>query len=427
MGYKDNTFLEKMMGLIVAFLIAQIGIIDIRGQELTELYLVSGYPTDDSEMNVPARLYRLSREDRSLTVVEELLKETETTDFIRAYHDKRLLIAAAPHYYPQHLIIVNMNDPCKTGHVDIESEKWNPSRIFLLDIPGEGLFLAFEGYSRELKQNQFYSINLRTGREKALDPDVLKYACIPGLSGVGHLDTYSMDLFIDPKGYLQKPWYDETGNRLINIDLPPMPYNALPLKKTGIWSVNGIEQTMWSVMWMIGTERFDLIFPREDSGEAKKQVFQLFDKSEKTWKEVKVPGVFPKGFTQLKPFGNWMAGIPVGELVQGSEKEKEAINKARKEKRNSGLRFLRLLYRNPNEEIFLYNVKTGKDYTIKTDDIESEVLLVEDDVVYYRVKDRLYRSDISKDFKDPELLAQDPALEGIYWAFFGPPCKGTTD
>lgn len=231
MGYKDNTFLKKIMGLVVAFLIAQIGIIDIRGQEQTELYLVSGYPTDDSEMNVPTRLYRLSQKDRSLTVVEELLKETETTDFIRAYHDKRLMIAATPYNYPQRLIIVNMDDPCKTGYVGIESEKWNPSRIFLLDIPGEGLFLAFEGYSRELKQDQFYSINLRTGRKKALDPDVLKYACIPGVSGVGHLDTYSMDLFIDPKGYPQKPWYDKTGNRLINIDLPPMPYNALPLKK----------------------------------------------------------------------------------------------------------------------------------------------------------------------------------------------------
>ncbi len=82
------------------------------------------------------------------------------------------------------------------------------------------------------------------------------------------------------------------------------------------------------------------------------------------------------------------------------------------------------MYLDPKAELFLYDTKTEKRYTIKTGDIESEVLLIEDDIVYYRVKDKLYRSSIREGrVEEPELLAQDQALMSVYWAFKGPSCK----
>ena len=123
------------------------------------------------------------------------------------------------------------------------------------------------------------------------------------------------------------------------------------------------------------------------------------------------------------PDGNWLAGMPVGERVSGDKKRKEVRRKILEEKRETDLRYLRFLKRSPKAEIFLYNIDTEKGYTIKTDGVESEVLLIENDVVYYRVKDRLYRSEIRNGRMEPELLSQDPELLNVYCAFQGPSCE----
>ena len=103
---------------------------------------------------------------------------------------------------------------------------------------------------------------------------------------------------------------------------------------------------------------------------------------------------------------------------------KQVTDRLRAEKRADDHRYAARLLRNPKAELFLYNTKTGRDYTIRTGDIESEVLLVEDDVVYYRVKNRLYRSAIRQgQAGEPELLGENEALSSVYWAFTGPVCE----
>jgi len=46
---------------------------------------------------------------------------------------------------------------------------------------------------------------------------------------------------------------------------------------------------------------------------------------------------------------------------------------------------------------------------------------VEDDIVYYRVDQTIYRAKIGeKQLGTPERVAEGPAVPGIHWAFFGP-------
>jgi hypothetical protein len=68
--------------------------------------------------------------------------------------------------------------------------------------------------------------------------------------------------------------------------------------------------------------------------------------------------------------------------------------------------------------LHLYDVETGRSYTIDTRQADSEMLLVEDETVYYRVSNRLYSAPITGETLGPaKLLATDEAIRDAHWAF----------
>jgi hypothetical protein len=73
-------------------------------------------------------------------------------------------------------------------------------------------------------------------------------------------------------------------------------------------------------------------------------------------------------------------------------------------------------------ELVLYNVRSQQKYTIKTDQGDSEVLLVDGDTVYYRVNNTLYRATIGKTaIQNPVQMVRDDEVQFAHWAFLGPP------
>ncbi|MFN7932122.1 MAG: hypothetical protein U0R19_02270 [Bryobacteraceae bacterium] len=68
--------------------------------------------------------------------------------------------------------------------------------------------------------------------------------------------------------------------------------------------------------------------------------------------------------------------------------------------------------------LLLYNVDTRQRYTIETGQGDSEFLLVEEETIYYRANDRLYRGRIgAKAIEDVELLLKRPEVVDIHWLF----------
>jgi hypothetical protein len=66
----------------------------------------------------------------------------------------------------------------------------------------------------------------------------------------------------------------------------------------------------------------------------------------------------------------------------------------------------------------VYNIDTEKLFTITTNQGDSEILLIEDGTVYYRVSDRLYRVPITDSgFGAATLIATDEAIRDAHWAF----------
>jgi len=66
----------------------------------------------------------------------------------------------------------------------------------------------------------------------------------------------------------------------------------------------------------------------------------------------------------------------------------------------------------------IYNINTEKLYTITTNQGDSEILLIEDNTVYYRVSNRLYKAPITDSgIGAATLIATDEAIRDAHWAF----------
>ena len=69
-------------------------------------------------------------------------------------------------------------------------------------------------------------------------------------------------------------------------------------------------------------------------------------------------------------------------------------------------------------KLFLYDVDTERVFPIVTNDGDSEVLLVENNIVYYRASDRLYSAVIEKDHVGRgQLLVTNDVIRDAHWAF----------
>ena len=68
--------------------------------------------------------------------------------------------------------------------------------------------------------------------------------------------------------------------------------------------------------------------------------------------------------------------------------------------------------------LHIYDAETEQSFTITTNQGDSEILLVENNIVYYRVTDRLYSAPITeKGIGAATLIAKDDLIRDSHWAF----------
>ena len=147
--------------------------------------------------------------------------------------------------------------------------------------------------------------------------------------------------------------------------------------------------------------------------------YLVLEKHSGEWRRLTIPG---NASWNVRAFRSWIAGM-VEESLYG---EQFLISPGRHKPipRNQfdtvdGYLQNEAIYR-PGK-LFLYDVPGRRYYQWDTHDADSEVILVEDGQVYYRVDQAIYRAKIGeKELDKPELLVEDKEVPGIHWAFFGP-------
>jgi len=145
----------------------------------------------------------------------------------------------------------------------------------------------------------------------------------------------------------------------------------------------------------------------------------VFRKRDRTWHVLRTPSEIGP---DLRGFGRYIAVTEKNKMSAKNSKS-AGREKWRKGKRTTGPELAERMD-NPEDGVVypgkfhIYDVETEKLFPLTTDQADSEVLLVEDGFVYYRVINQLFVAPISdQGIGVARLLATDDAILDAHWAF----------
>jgi hypothetical protein len=377
----------------------------------SELYLINACSTPKSDAKFPAALQHLNKAGTGLEPVRTLVEADAGTSFVLCNPQARVVVLGSPHYVPEQISVVHMDAPRTPLSFSVEF----PPRLsfieaHLFDVPGHaprlGVFVSGLGATA----NRILGADLATKEQRQLSWDVYKHTLVAGYPGGVGTSSDFLEVFPYSDGSLtvrkggetiQMPW-----RLLRSVSFPPddlvfvyvnnADYLALRSNRSKVEGPN-----------VLGSLEF-----------------QFLDKGSQQWHSATFPGSWTVG---VRGFGPWFAG-----LVQGRIRKKDSpgLEQRRQAITSTGVPLdweLRdgHLYR-PGV-LFLYHVRTRKQYTIRTDQGDSEILLVDGGSVYYRVNRSIYKAKIGeRDVEPGELLVEADVVQDIHWAFLGPALPAST-
>jgi hypothetical protein len=146
----------------------------------------------------------------------------------------------------------------------------------------------------------------------------------------------------------------------------------------------------------------------------------IFDYITQQWYRQKIKG----NYQNIHSYGSWLAGVVYDDIGIDKKYYKESPGKEDRKKLNSENTFnadTKFTYFNIYSPgiLYLFNTSTKKYIEWHTNQGDNEILLVENDYVYYRVNDELYKAAIINGEKlgEVELLIKDKQVLDIHWAF----------
>jgi hypothetical protein len=235
-----------------------------------------------------------------------------------------------------------------------------------------------------------------------MDSSELQFAVINGYSGVADVGSSDiMGVFPDATGRIRIRW-PGAGETDFGYNTPP-----------GVLADNHLSET---AMVINNSELVSLLNVPDRTLKQKQQILVL-RKRDKTWHSVSVP---TERFDWQRGFGKYITITEV--RTKGPENTESA---GRSEWRKTVSKMGPSIHDRLDDanvvfpdRMYLYDVDTERVYTITTNQGDSEVLLVENGIVYYRASDRLYSAPIGEmSIGKATLLATDDAIRDAHWAF----------
>lgn len=380
-----------------------------------ELYLLSGCPYTYGNIEFPTTLHSIHEETKSLAAVRTVFPATVPVEFIHPYHDKRIVIVGQVSWLAKEKMefaMVDMNNPTQEIPFSLTFDRKISSVLSFsfFDLPGQGLYQAVRlcpshPADRKISKIWLLGIQLKSFEQKNLEDDVMKYIHLSGVPGTWISGAEWLGLRMKER---QKLMELATLSR-IEMDWNPPAQADFQVHDDIFMYVEN------DSLRMITNEKLLNL----GSGDSMYVIYYVFNKKNQEWQRVRFPG----GRTLIREFGPWLGGF-----VADDRREEESPGKEIRDQimmRNQFPRPFR--YRAEDARIYcpgilvLYNADTQQHYEIQTGQGDSEVLLVDDKTVYYRVNDEIHRAEIGTDrVTEGSLLAKEDHIVNIHWAFMGP-------
>ncbi len=375
-----------------------------------QLYLLSGCPTPKSDVEFPSDLYKVNELKKKLDMVREVVSKDKGTELIRTYYDKRIVVIETKlgkvndGNLMHEFSMIDMNTPLSEKDFKMSyPQTFSEIEAHLFDIPNNGLYQGIYLSRNQATEIMLLGINLSTMKQEELSWDVYKYILLSGIPGgatpgevfVVNSKVDGQIMFPTVKGKIETNWklppnIKVKDNERIAIFVNNNDVLALILSESRVKNKTGLGYTP----------------------------FHILDKKNNKWHTMQFQG----GRTGVRGFGPWLAGYVADEerSVPGIKKGERRREDMRKSGTPSAWRFEDFKIYSPGI-LFIYNVLSNKKYSIETGQMDSEVLLVEDNNVYYRVNDEIYQAKIGeKKIETGTLIVKDEAVHDIHWAFIGP-------
>lgn len=297
--------------------------------------------------------------------------------------------------------LVDMNDPFSSKKLSFICPDMTLIGSHLLRMPGLGDFQSLILYNDG--SSLFVGMNLATLSQEIISWDMLKYVRVSGVPGGGVNSGDWLWLYPDVNGRLNIREGEDVNS---------------------VWKIpSAIDKisTDDHVALYVNNDCFVALAPLSERVIKKDGLgstnFLVFNKQNNSWSKVQIPG----GKTSARGFGPWLvgyvAGLTQGNLSPGFENRN---SKPTKTGIPVDVRFEERKIFSPGK-LFLYDTELKKKYFIDTQQGDSEILLVHDGQVYYRVYDEIRRADITENgIKSGVLLVKDGIVPDIHWAFLGP-------
>ena len=408
--------LGRLAGALV-WLSGASGILPLRGQSL---YLLTSTPTPQEARTFPASLSRLES-NGAISPIRELVPKNIGVDGVEINFEGRLITVASPPISPHSFQVIRMDAPERSEFYAVNYWGSNMSS-HLLDVPGRGIVQSVEiaqhpsqNPNLSVKPLEFTEETMRSIGHKLMGVDLGT-----GLEGTDRDLPFSDYKYLSLAGRAVGIWPPMTtatsaasdgrsllipavgGSLPLNIQLPP----SARLTPAELVVYHVINRSI--VVVSLSGGKFD------GSSET---TLRIYDRMRGSWSEFPVPGERDI----VRGFGSWVA-VAVAENNAGNP---DRISPGRRNRRSEEAptgdppdeRFGLLREYFPGQ-LYLYNAITRQRYHIDTGEGDSEVLLVSDGTVFYRVNDQLYRADLDgASLLNTTLLATNDLIRDTHWAF----------
>lgn len=366
------------------------------------LYFITG--TIDNILPGVYYSYLFKYNNHGLDTVAILSNDSTKLKFVKAYHDQRIVLVLKDGYIYNDtfwFMVISMDNPADIKTLNL-GNTWDITSEHLV-LYNDSLYYLFDG-------GEYFGVNVKTLSIKNFyySLELLKNAIIKGDVG-GVMENKTKDYIVlnhNARGdsvYVHAYVYEKV---YLDCKIPDSLISAK--KKYYVLKTNNNKYMVirnnssdYNQSRKLGTS--DLI---------------IYNKETKQWNKLTLKG----NIVNMINFGDWLAGWVMEGYddkngfywISPGEKDRKKENNelgSTFDERAEGVYMPGILY--------LYNMETKQYIEWNTNQGDSEILLVHDGVVYYRVADKIYKASIieGKSIGKPELIIQDERVHDIHWAF----------
>jgi hypothetical protein len=407
------------------------------------VYLLAATPSGRSSDFFGAELYRFDAQGK-LTLVREIVDTDPKRKllergirFVVADYDSRVLVIGSPNVIVKRLDMVMMDSPAAPVSralelPDLNSAPWDPwttPRSPRDPRAASSSLIAV----RLIESNAVKSLVLKYASDRGLVSAAIPFTAV-GFGPQKYIpdsDMASLRVFGDfglaELGYSDKRQVRTDRGRVVNPGGGGVGFDL------GLSAPAALEGPKSDRRWLLAqTKQMSVLWEPPAPNASEESVLHVWTPQSSKWTQFRVPGDRP----EVKAIGSWILGITSsgakgrtspGQIDRKKRKDnmdnpakndKDKSNAKPTQKRPDTDYWFRVAEKYYPGTLFAIDTATGRTIFLPTNQGDSEILLIRDDVVIYRVSDRLYSSRIQgTTVGAPQLIAQDEAVPDMHWAF----------